>query len=87
MLTEKNATMGPSEASTATITPSVATSKRTTAPTVNREPTSALKTYRDGSVTSRVRKNRAGTLIMLASTCIALALRVEKSANVPMQAP
>jgi hypothetical protein len=44
VLTEKNATMGPSEASTATITPSVATSKRTTAPTVNREPTSALKT-------------------------------------------
>ena len=87
MLTEKNATMGPSEASTATMTPSVATSKRITAASVSREPTSALKTYSDGSVTSRVRKKSAGTLTMLATTCITLGPRVEKSANVPMQAP
>ena len=53
--------MVPNEAWSASITPRAAISSRTTAPKVRREPTRALKTYRDGSVTTSVRKNSAGT--------------------------
>ena len=44
MLTEKNATIGPSDESTATITASAATSSRSTEPIASREPTRALNT-------------------------------------------
>jgi len=44
VLTEKKATIGPHAARIVTITPSDATSNRTTVPSVKRDPTSALNT-------------------------------------------
>ena len=44
MLTEKNATIGPSDASTASMTQSAAIRSRMTVERVSLEPTSALKT-------------------------------------------
>ncbi len=67
MLTEKNATIGPSDASTDTRTASVAASSRTTEINDSREPTSALNTYSDGNVTAKVSTNSAGTFTTDAS--------------------
>lgn len=83
----KNPTIGPSDARTASITASDATSSRTTLITVSRDPTSALKTYSDGSVTTSVSRNSAGTLSMLAGTCMYEPLPLPVSANSPMHSP
>jgi hypothetical protein len=69
VLAEKNATIGPSDARTATITAVMAVSSRTTAPSDSREPINALNTYNDGNVIRRVRANSAGTFTAAATTC------------------
>ena len=87
MLTEKNATIGPSDASTASSTAIAPTMSLRNAPNASLDPTSALKTYKDGMVTISVKRNSSGTLTMLATICICCPLPVLVSENTPMHAP
>lgn len=76
MLTAKNATIGPNDASTASITDIAATSSRIIAPIVSREPTSALNTYSDGNVISSVSRKSIGTFTTAAPICLNPSWRV-----------
>ena len=87
VLMEKNAVIGPNDARTASVTASVAINSRNTEAIVSREPTSALKTYSDGNVTTSVRKNSAGTLTVVASNCSYTGGSRLISANHPMKNP
>ena len=70
VLNEKNPTIGPMEASTARFTASEAIRSCKTTLTFSREPIKALKTYSEGKVTPRVRKNSAGTFNVVAHHCM-----------------
>ena len=88
MLTEKNATIGPSEASTVTITPSEATSNRTTVPSAQPRPDQCIEYIKRRKRHEQRQVEKSGTLTMLASTCIGVRhLSGRKTANVPMQTP
>ncbi|MBA7613633.1 hypothetical protein ES703_20887 [subsurface metagenome] len=87
MLNAKNTTIGPNDASTASITPNAAIRSRRAETTDNRVPMSALNTYREGNVTARVRKNSIGTLMALAISCMYASPPVRIIANEPMHKP
>lgn len=87
MLSVKNARIGPSEAPTARLTTMAPTRRRSTWRGASRNPTSALNTYSEGSVTQSVSRNRRGSLSVEARSCFHAPGRPSKRAYQPMKNP